>query len=134
MSSSFSFYLSLFFFLPNYPTDIPFWSPSSLLQAPSRLKEWSGVDLVVMGVMDGIEGRYFVSISLERIQISLSGLLYRFRTNRTLKTTPGATHEVRWLSRYALDSKFPPSPAHFASPSGYTRRLGSWTLFLESPQ
>lgn len=38
------------------------------------------------------------------------------------------------MSRYAPDSKFPPSPACFASPSGYTRLLGPRTLFLGSPQ
>jgi len=48
--------------------------------------------------------------------------------------SPDARRDVRWLFRYASDTKFPPPPARFSSPSGYGWSLVPQTLFLGSPQ
>jgi len=76
--------------------------------------------------------RHVSPIASERRQLSLSGFLHRLRTNETLQTSPGATQDVRSLSRYVPDSKFLLSPGHFTSPSGYTRPLRTWTWLIRS--
>jgi len=76
--------------------------------------------------------RHVSPIVSELRQLSLSGFLHRLRTNEALQMSPGATQDVRSLSRYAPDSKFPLSLGHFTSPSGYTRPLRTWTWFIRS--
>ena len=43
--------------------------------------------------------------------------------NKSFRMSAGASREVHWMLRYALDSHFMSSPARFASSSGYSQPL-----------
>jgi len=54
--------------------------------------------------------------------------------NKSFRMSPGASREVHWMLRYALDSHFMPSPARFASSLGYSQPLWTRSTYLESSQ
>ena len=54
--------------------------------------------------------------------------------NESFQTNPGASREVYWMFRYALNSHLVPSPAHFASSSGYSQPLWTQNTYPESPR
>jgi len=129
---------SRFFFPISWPlyssTYIPSLKLSSSLQAPSGGRRRSGLSLVLIGMMDGAGRQHVSPITSEWMQLLLISFLYQFRTEKTLRLSPEATWEVRLLFCYMPDSDFLPFPTHFASASGYTQLLWTWTLFLESNQ
>ena len=65
---------------------------------------------------------------------SVSSICRSKAFNESFWMSSDARRNVRWLFRYALDTKFPPPPARFSSPSGYGWSLVPQTLFLGSPQ
>ena len=53
--------------------------------------------------------------------------------NESFRMSPDASREVRWMFRYALNSHFVPSPACFASSSGYSQPLRTRNTYPDSP-
>ena len=108
-----------------------FWKFAS---SSLRWKEWSGLVLVLIGVMGGAGRRHVGLIVSEWKQLWPSCFLHRFCIDETHQTSLCATQEVSLLFRYVLDLEFVTSPARFISTSRNTQPLWPQTTFIKSPQ